>query len=214
MDVHKDLESIKLVATEYAKKHNCRYIIIIHNPVDDKFDPIRSTYEYVADSWFDKERSNYKIVCDTDELIMEESNGEWIKYREGAYQKEECDIKLHDGSVILHLYPNAGKFNKMCGNQEKTYTEEEVAEVRYPEYYLKDLCKGNCNNDRDEIPNIGPDLSPHYIQTFDDMNDMMGKYGIFPSVHVPQYIRESPKIQRNEPCPCGSGKKYKKCCMK
>lgn len=24
---------------------------------------------------------------------------------------------------------------------------------------------------------------------------------------------ESPKIGRNEPCPCGSGKKYKKCCM-
>ncbi|MDY0162696.1 YchJ family protein [Desulfobotulus sp.] len=25
--------------------------------------------------------------------------------------------------------------------------------------------------------------------------------------------RESPKVGRNEPCPCGSGKKYKKCCM-
>ena len=25
------------------------------------------------------------------------------------------------------------------------------------------------------------------------------------------YIRE-PKIERNDPCPCGSGKKYKKCC--
>ena len=25
-------------------------------------------------------------------------------------------------------------------------------------------------------------------------------------------VRESPKIGRNEPCPCGSGKKYKKCC--
>jgi SEC-C motif-containing protein len=24
--------------------------------------------------------------------------------------------------------------------------------------------------------------------------------------------RESPKIGRNDPCPCGSGKKYKKCC--
>ena len=24
---------------------------------------------------------------------------------------------------------------------------------------------------------------------------------------------EDPKIGRNEPCPCGSGKKYKKCCM-
>lgn len=27
------------------------------------------------------------------------------------------------------------------------------------------------------------------------------------------YIREEPKIGRNDPCPCGSGKKYKKCCM-
>lgn len=29
---------------------------------------------------------------------------------------------------------------------------------------------------------------------------------------VTPYKREKPKIQRNEPCPCGSGKKYKKCC--
>ncbi|MBR4654464.1 MAG: YchJ family protein [Kiritimatiellae bacterium] len=26
------------------------------------------------------------------------------------------------------------------------------------------------------------------------------------------YRREEPKIGRNDPCPCGSGKKYKKCC--
>lgn len=26
------------------------------------------------------------------------------------------------------------------------------------------------------------------------------------------YRRETPKIGRNEPCPCGSGRKYKKCC--
>ena len=28
----------------------------------------------------------------------------------------------------------------------------------------------------------------------------------------PQPIRAKPSIGRNEPCPCGSGKKYKKCC--
>ena len=28
------------------------------------------------------------------------------------------------------------------------------------------------------------------------------------------YRREAPKIGRNDPCPCGSGKKYKKCCGK
>lgn len=26
------------------------------------------------------------------------------------------------------------------------------------------------------------------------------------------FRRESPKVGRNDPCPCGSGKKYKKCC--
>ena len=28
------------------------------------------------------------------------------------------------------------------------------------------------------------------------------------------YRREQPKIGRNEPCPCGSGKKYKQCCLR
>ncbi len=27
------------------------------------------------------------------------------------------------------------------------------------------------------------------------------------------YVREGRKVGRNEPCPCGSGKKYKKCCL-
>jgi len=31
---------------------------------------------------------------------------------------------------------------------------------------------------------------------------------------VQTIIREQPKVGRNDPCPCGSGKKYKKCCGK
>ena len=29
---------------------------------------------------------------------------------------------------------------------------------------------------------------------------------------VKQIVRETVKVGRNDPCPCGSGKKYKKCC--
>lgn len=28
-----------------------------------------------------------------------------------------------------------------------------------------------------------------------------------------QLSRKPPKVGRNEPCPCGSGKKFKKCCL-
>jgi preprotein translocase subunit SecA len=33
-------------------------------------------------------------------------------------------------------------------------------------------------------------------------------------VAVKQLRRNEPKVGRNAPCPCGSGKKYKKCCGK
>lgn len=41
--------------------------------------------------------------------------------------------------------------------------------------------------------------------------DLMDKY--LPEFKVPEYIQKN-KIGRNDPCPCGSGKKYKKCCGK
>lgn len=30
---------------------------------------------------------------------------------------------------------------------------------------------------------------------------------------VETYRREGEKVGRNDPCPCGSGKKHKKCCL-
>ena len=36
---------------------------------------------------------------------------------------------------------------------------------------------------------------------------------LFPS-KVETFRRETPKVGRNDPCPCGSGKKFKKCCGK
>jgi SWIM/SEC-C metal-binding protein len=32
--------------------------------------------------------------------------------------------------------------------------------------------------------------------------------------NTPEPVKVDKKIGRNEPCPCGSGKKYKKCCGK
>ena len=34
------------------------------------------------------------------------------------------------------------------------------------------------------------------------------------SAAKPRPVRVEQKIGRNDPCPCGSGKKYKKCCGK
>jgi preprotein translocase subunit SecA len=41
----------------------------------------------------------------------------------------------------------------------------------------------------------------------------MGGYADSGEPQKPRTVkREAPKVGRNDPCPCGSGKKYKKCC--
>ncbi len=41
-----------------------------------------------------------------------------------------------------------------------------------------------------------------------------GQFKELPSSGVKQetFVKTGPEIGRNDPCPCGSGKKYKKCC--
>jgi hypothetical protein len=43
----------------------------------------------------------------------------------------------------------------------------------------------------------------------DDIGDLPGPGDVTMPIR-----REAPKVGRNDPCPCGSGKKYKKCCGK
>ena len=40
-----------------------------------------------------------------------------------------------------------------------------------------------------------------------------GNEDLIPNSKIAQHVRSQRKIQRNELCPCQSGKKYKKCCM-
>lgn len=46
-------------------------------------------------------------------------------------------------------------------------------------------------------------------------NELQAALGIHdrPLLH-PSFLGSDRKIGRNDPCPCGSGKKYKKCCLK
>ncbi|ABR46519.1 heat shock protein DnaJ domain protein [Alkaliphilus metalliredigens QYMF] len=52
------------------------------------------------------------------------------------------------------------------------------------------------------------EMAMNFEQNYEDDDDEFLGYSEYQEPHV----REEPKIGRNEPCPCGSGKKYKKCC--
>ncbi len=46
-----------------------------------------------------------------------------------------------------------------------------------------------------------------------ELNDIFNDTKIKNSGEVIPFQRVTKKVGRNEPCPCGSGKKYKKCCL-
>ena len=71
---------------------------------------------------------------------------QWLPYTQ--YEKHECDIKLKDGKIIYHVYPNAGFFTDCCGETLRkplNISEEDVAEIMYKKYYTNNLCNGDCN---------------------------------------------------------------------
>ncbi len=55
------------------------------------------------------------------------------------------------------------------------------------------------------------DYLHHEISTFKKIDDVW-YYEDGHIVGTGPMRRSTPKVGRNEPCPCGSGKKYKKCC--
>lgn len=57
----------------------------------------------------------------------------------------------------------------------------------------------------------GKPVQHHEVAEFEKID---GKW-FFVDGHSPrplQFVRQGPKIGRNDPCSCGSGKKFKKCC--
>lgn len=69
----------------------------------------------------------------------------WLNFTQ--YEKHECDIKLKNGTIIKHVYPNAGFFTECCGPDRLRVSQDEVSEIMYKKYYLKDLCNGDCNKE-------------------------------------------------------------------
>jgi preprotein translocase subunit SecA len=90
------------------------------------------------------------------------------------------------------------------------------------EFFVREVPQGEGNPA--EAPMDGDGRRPRRIATsVDDMEDQFQRRkkreleqarmaGSGEHQQVQQIVRSGDKVGRNDPCPCGSGKKYKKCC--
>jgi tetratricopeptide (TPR) repeat protein len=137
----------------------------------------------------------------------------WVTIKSGDVYEQFGD---HDQAEQLYrrglelagddTYTRAGAVERLIPLLDNTGRKEEgeaiiVAEkarkARYPPFWNRVL---------DEEPGA------HTRPLGDATTDLFAEPDDFDAFPMP-YMRPDPKIGRNDPCPCGSGKKYKKCCL-
>lgn len=88
-------------------------------------------------------------------------------------------------------------------DQEIKLLEREFDEVEWLQLYVIDSTKNEVE-------------FKAYFRDFDEKLHVLHEHSHFVFEGGKWYYRDgvifTSKIERNEPCPCGSGKKYKKCC--
>ena len=95
--------------------------------------------------------------------------------------------------------------------QVNNFAEEALKNINDQEF-------DRFNSDLNKLSRAQEPLTEEEIVNLEDKYSNMSKEDLMKELEKmflmrrKPYVRQAPKIGRNDLCPCGSGKKYKKCC--
>lgn len=132
---------------------------------------------------------------------------ELMRARYSAYAKTEIDFIVDSTHKEKREENDRGEIENWSKKSDwlgleiiKTADDPEKADTGYVEFIAT-------------YADRGVKLEHHELAEFKKVKDEWFFYdGQLVAQHP--FVRVEPKIGRNDPCPCGSGKKYKKCCGK
>ena len=96
---------------------------------------------------------------------------------------------------------------------EKVKMLEQESVVKQAQQDLRDLNESNVV----DLTNATDEQAAEQMKQFEDSvitGDQLAQIRALYNRRPKQLVRKHAKIGRNDPCPCGSGKKFKNCCMK
>ena len=135
-----------------------------------------------------------------------------------------ADVNLaEDDKKIADL--KAKYYKYITSKLSEIWTSIKNFQQRYPEYfklneqfYLECLDMQKAKLAKGKYGQTHRNLNKKASQEHNALDETLETVAMQPkatrvsSQNSQQTIAKSPKVGRNEPCPCGSGKKYKKCC--
>lgn len=161
--------------------------------VENKNMPFKTTYDYILKR-IEQEPNNGELYLRAGNIARN-----FNKYNEAIKHYEKA-IELNDKLIAAYL--------NLVG----------IYEFRYKYYKIKDA-KSSAIFYLNEMMDVfrTQDFNSSTIQNENMVVQFIGEKSESLGVYVPELVKtplpKKRKIGRNEPCPCGSGKKYKKCCL-
>ncbi len=125
------------------------------------------------------------------------------------------DVDIDDTILWETWLEGFGQAMRLRPEAWRAYTQDEDADLQRALFVLGRLEELATLPPQDikpldideELENIAPDLIPAHIEVLHQTRLAHAK-------PLPSSANENrPKVGRNDPCPCGSGKKFKKCCL-
>ncbi|OGV20972.1 MAG: hypothetical protein A2X47_10485 [Lentisphaerae bacterium GWF2_38_69] len=132
------------------------------------------------------------------------------------YYEHINNNKLIDSNLITELLGNIPDFDNSIADSELAMKLFEVKDLINEHIYgtydeWKEYCLHECPNEFEPMPkNISALLRELHDRYFISQEQQE----LFSSLIPKQRLVDEKIVGRNDPCPCGSGKKYKKCCLK
>jgi preprotein translocase subunit SecA len=188
-----DIESLATIQTAIALQPNDEEIKSIKLEIEKK-----NSKSYALNKFFDDAAVNdhIKAIIEFETIKCDDPDCENCEYEQFAY---EMDVVY-----ALEIY-----------RKDILYLKNEYPEL----YYMKREFFDRVINKRDEIRLVNSyskklikmmKKMPHKFE--EDIREMEDHFDEFVDEKNTPFVRAEAKIGRNDPCPCGSGKKYKKCC--
>lgn len=173
----------------------------------------------IAHALWETDRRNEAEAAYHELLRLNKNDNQGIRYTLLAFYAEKNDLEKmdtlisgwgHDDAAAEWVYTKA--LTAFALSKPGATAALQAAFARnphVPDYLLKDKePPGNCYGDG--ITLGGEDEAYSYAETFRKV--WAGTPGALVWLKTGRTVLAEPRPGRNEPCPCGSGKKYKKCC--
>jgi len=173
-----------------------------------------------------------KHVLEYDDVINKHRDVVYKKRKELLGKTDEKQIK----PFILEIFEKSGLKEQDYEKKEKELGKENMVNIARTLYFrvldmlwvghldnmehLKDSVRLRAYGQRDPLVEYKKEGHKMFKKLLNDLEKtvafsiMNAKLGPAPGAPAKRYVPQAQKkVGRNDPCPCGSKKKYKKCCM-